>query len=240
MGEYHKSMGANKKKICRIQTKLHLYLVSCMRHIAFFLCVRNNRFYPVVLSSGFLLCSKLLKIFSVLCPVPSVAGPSTSLTTMSLLAKNTPSRSEMTKVQQQVKVNGASMTVLRREMQEIRVKQLEQQKQLQDQEQKLLEQTQVIAEQNTRLAELEHKLRELMDNSTAAMGEPRPSTAVPSTSSNATVASTVASTAVTGLISGSMAPPSLHRESEGEGGSSLKRRRSADLPRQSKRLRSKK
>ncbi|KAK5853500.1 hypothetical protein PBY51_014646 [Eleginops maclovinus] len=42
------------------------------------------------------------------------------LTPMSLLAKNTPSRSEMTKVQQQVKVNGASMTVLRREMQEIR------------------------------------------------------------------------------------------------------------------------
>uniref|UniRef100_A0A3Q3JCK1 F-box domain-containing protein n=1 Tax=Monopterus albus TaxID=43700 RepID=A0A3Q3JCK1_MONAL len=92
-----------------------------------------------------------------------VAGPSTSLTTMSLLAKNTPSRSEMTKVQKQVKGNG-----------EIRVKQLEQQKQLQDQEQKLLEQTQVIGEQNARLAELEHKLRELMDSSAAAMGGPRP------------------------------------------------------------------
>uniref|UniRef100_A0A3B3V687 F-box protein 28 n=1 Tax=Poecilia latipinna TaxID=48699 RepID=A0A3B3V687_9TELE len=94
-----------------------------------------------------------------------VAGPSTSLTTMSLLAKNTPSRSEMTKVQQQVKVNGASMTALRRELQEVRVKQLEQQKQLQDQEQKLLEQSQVMGEQNARLAELEHKLRELMDSS---------------------------------------------------------------------------
>ncbi|KAI7805926.1 F-box only protein 28 [Triplophysa rosa] len=97
-----------------------------------------------------------------------VAGPSTSLTTMSLLAKNTPSRSEMTKVQQQVKVNGASMVALRREMQEMRIKQLEQQKQLQDQEQKLLEQSQVIGEQSARLAELEHKLRELMDSTAAA------------------------------------------------------------------------
>lgn len=176
-----------------------------------------------------------------LCPFLSVAGPSTSLTTMSLLAKNTPSRSEMTKVQQQVKVNGASMTVLRREMQEIRVKQLEQQKQLQDQEQKLLEQTQVIAEQNARLAELEHKLRELMDSSAAAMGGPRPSTAVPSSSSSTTVSSTVASTSVTVLASGSMAAASLPRVPDGEGGSSLKRsRKSSDLPRQSKRLRSKK
>ncbi|XP_042288917.1 F-box only protein 28 [Thunnus albacares] len=170
-----------------------------------------------------------------------VAGPSTSLTTMSLLAKNTPSRSEMTKVQQQVKVNGASMTVLRREMQEIRVKQLEQQKQLQDQEQKLLEQTQVIGEQNARLAELEHKLRELMDSSSAAMGGPRPSTAVPSTSSTTAVSSTAASTSVSVLASGSMVAASLPREPEGEGGSSLKRsRKSSDLPRQSKRLRSKK
>ncbi|XP_034537998.1 F-box only protein 28 [Notolabrus celidotus] len=169
-----------------------------------------------------------------------VAGPSTSLTTMSLLAKNTPSRSEMTKVQQQVKVNGASMTVLRREMQEIRVKQLEQQKQLQDQEQKLLEQTQVIGEQNARLAELEHKLRELMDSSAAAMGGPRPSTAVPS-SSNVAVSSTVASTSGTVLAGGSGAAASLAREPESEGGSSLKRtRKSSDLPRQSKRLRSKK
>ncbi|AWP14494.1 putative F-box only protein 28-like [Scophthalmus maximus] len=168
-----------------------------------------------------------------------VAGPSTSLTTMSLLAKNTPSRSEMTKVQQQVKVNGASMTVLRREMQEIRVKQLEQQKQLQDQEQKLLEQTQVIGEQNARLAELEHKLRELMDSSAAAMGGARPSTAVPSTSSG--VSSTVASTSGTVLASGSAAAASIPAESEGQGGSTLKRtRKSQDLPRQSKRLRSKK
>ncbi|XP_037639322.1 F-box only protein 28 [Sebastes umbrosus] len=162
-----------------------------------------------------------------------VAGPSTSLTTMSLLAKNTPSRSEMTKVQQQVKVNGASMTVLRREMQEIRVKQLEQQKQLQDQEQKLLEQTQVIGEQNARLAELEHKLRELMDSS--AMGGPRTGTTAPSTSSAAAVSSTVAG------ASGTVVAASLSREPEGEGGSSLKRtRKSSDLPRQSKRLRSKK
>ncbi|XP_028676747.1 F-box only protein 28 [Erpetoichthys calabaricus] len=95
---------------------------------------------------------------------PPVPGPSTSLTTMSLLAKNTPSRSEMTKLQQQVKVNGASVTALRREISELRVKQLEQQKQLQDQEQKLLEQTQIIGEQNARLAELERKLRELMDS----------------------------------------------------------------------------
>lgn len=159
----------------------------------------------------------------------SVAGPSTSLTTMSLLAKNTPSRSEMTKVQQQVKVNGASMTVLRREMQELRVKQLEQQKQLQDQEQKLLEQTQVIAEQNARLAELEHKLRELMDSSTAAMGEARP-----------TASSSAASTSVSVFANGNMAACSLPRQAEGEGVSSFKRRKSLDLPRQSKRLRSKK
>lgn len=153
---------------------------------------------------------------------------------MSLLAKNTPSRSEMTKVQQQVKVNGASMTVLRREMQELRVKQLEQQKQLQDQEQKLLEQTQVIAEQNARLAELEHKLRELMDSSTAAMGEARPG------ASSSAMAPTIASTSVSVFANGSMAACSLPRQAEGEGVSALKRRRSSDLPRQSKRLRSKK
>uniref|UniRef100_A0AAQ4RX26 F-box protein 28 n=1 Tax=Gasterosteus aculeatus aculeatus TaxID=481459 RepID=A0AAQ4RX26_GASAC len=139
-----------------------------------------------------------------------VAGPSTSLTTMSLLAKNTPSRSEMTKVQQQ----------------EIRVKQLEQQKQLQDQEQKLLEQTQVIGEQNARLAELEHKLRELMDSSAAA---------APSTSS----AAAVSSSAVGGAAAAAL-PRGLEGEG-GEGGLLLKRsRKSADLPRQSKRLRSKK
>lgn len=166
--------------------------------------------------------------------VSSVAGPSTSLTTMSLLAKNTPSRSEMTKVQQQVKVNGASMTVLRREMQELRVKQLEQQKQLQDQEQKLLEQTQVIAEQNARLAELEHKLRELMDSSTAALGDARP------TASSTAVTPTITGTSVTVFAKGNMAACSLPRAAEGEGASTLKRRKSLDLPRQSKRLRSKK
>ncbi|XP_056147994.1 F-box only protein 28 [Lampris incognitus] len=175
-----------------------------------------------------------------------VAGPSTSLTTMSLLAKNTPSRSEMTKVQQQVKVNGASMTALRREMQEVRVKQLEQQKQLQDQEQKLLEQTQVIGEQNARLAELEHKLRELMDSSSANVGGvTRPSAPAPSTSSNvAIVSSAVASTSSTTLATSAVAAVAavcLATEPEDEGSMSLKRsRKSSDLPRHSKRLRSKK
>ncbi|MEQ2243997.1 F-box only protein 28 [Ilyodon furcidens] len=169
-----------------------------------------------------------------------VAGPSTSLTTMSLLAKNTPSRSEMTKVQQQVKVNGASMTVLRREMQEIRMKQLEQQKQLQDQEQKLLEQSQVIGEQNARLAELEHKLRELMDSSATAMGESRSSTAVSSASTAPAMSSAVASTSGSLLVSGSVAV-APQGEPEAENGLSLKRsRKSSDLPRQSKRLRSRK
>ncbi|KAJ4948794.1 hypothetical protein JOQ06_020317 [Pogonophryne albipinna] len=163
-----------------------------------------------------------------------VAGPSTSLTTMSLLAKNTPSRSEMTKVQQQVKVNGTSMTVLRREMTEIRVKQLEQQKQLQDQEQKLQEQTQVIGEQSARLAELEHKLRELMDSSAAAMGG-----VAPSTSSSAAVSSAAADTSAGGSASSSGS--SLSTGHEGDGGASLKRsRKSSERPRQSKRLRSKK
>ncbi|XP_066516402.1 F-box only protein 28 isoform X1 [Hoplias malabaricus] len=161
-----------------------------------------------------------------------VAGPSTSLTTMTLLAKNTPSRSEMTKVQQQVKVNGASMTALRREMQEVRVKQLEQQKQLQDQEQKLLEQTQVIGEQNARLAELEHKLRELMES---AVGAAAPSTSSSSPSSSSTVVAAVASTssAVGSTVSSG---PGM-----AEDGPSLKRpRKCLDLPRHSKRLRSKK
>lgn len=177
------------------------------------------------------------------CLFPSVAGPSTSLTTMSLLAKNTPSRSEMTKVQQQVKVNGASMTVLRREMQEIRVKQLEQQKQLQDQEQKLLEQTQVIAEQNARLAELEHKLRELMDSSAVSLGGARPATAVTATSSSAAVSSAAASTssALPPGGGGALAATALASEPENESEPSLKRtRKSSDTPRQSKRLRSKK
>ncbi|XP_059374165.1 F-box only protein 28 [Carassius carassius] len=133
-----------------------------------------------------------------------VAGPSSSLTTMSLLAKNTPSRSEMTKVQQQVKVNGASMTALRREMQEVRVKQLEQQKQLQDQEQKLLEQSQVMGEQNARLAELEHKLRELMDSAVASSSSSTPGAA------------------------------------EAQGLCLKRPRKCSDLPRHSKRLRSKK
>lgn len=152
---------------------------------------------------------------------------------MTLLAKNAPSRSEMTKVQQQVKVNGASMTALRREMQEVRVKQLEQQKQLQDQEQKLLEQTQVIGEQNARLAELEHKLRELMESAVGASAtRAMPSTTTSSSSSSGTVA--VASTSSVSL--GTTAPSIVE-----EGGVPLKRRRkNSDLPRHSKRLRSKK
>lgn len=151
---------------------------------------------------------------------------------MTLLAKNTPSRSEMTKVQQQVKVNGASMTALRREMQEVRVKQLEQQKQLQDQEQKLLEQTQVIGEQNARLAELEHKLRELMES---AVGPPTPSTSSTSSSSSA-VAAAVASTS-----SSDGGSPVGTSPGPADGSPSLKRpRKCLDLPRHSKRLRSKK
>ncbi|XP_029554180.1 F-box only protein 28 [Salmo trutta] len=158
-----------------------------------------------------------------------VAGPSTSLTTMSLLAKNTPSRSEMTKVQQQVKMNGASMTVLRRENQEVRVKQLEQQKQLQDQEHKLLEQTQVIGEQNARLAELEHKLRELMDSAVGGGASP------------AVAASTSAASSSTGSAGVTTATSAMVAVVETVGSPPLKRtRKSSDLPRQSKRLRSKK
>ncbi|XP_061646243.1 F-box only protein 28 [Phyllopteryx taeniolatus] len=168
-----------------------------------------------------------------------VAGPSSSLTTMSLLAKNAPSRSEMTKVQQQVKVNGASVTVLRREMQEIRVKQLEQQKQLQDQEQKLLEQTQVIGEQNARLAELEHKLRELMDSN--AMGGSTSRTPAPSSSNNDAVSSAASSLPTLGLPSERAEISSAARELVCEGETSLKRtRKNLDFLRKSKRLCSKK
>ncbi|XP_028902837.1 F-box only protein 28 [Ornithorhynchus anatinus] len=95
---------------------------------------------------------------------PPVPGPSAALTTMQLFSKQNPSRQEVTKLQQQVKTNGAAVTVLRREMSELRTKVQEQQKQLQDQDQKLLEQTQIIGEQNARLAELERKLREVMES----------------------------------------------------------------------------
>ncbi|XP_028845268.1 F-box only protein 28 [Denticeps clupeoides] len=166
-----------------------------------------------------------------------VAGPSTSLTTMSLLAKNTPSRSEMTKVQQQVKVNGASMTALRREMQEVRVKQLEQQKQLQDQEQKLLEQSQVIGEQNARLAELEHKLRELMESAVGGGAPARVPAAAPAPASSSTA--TVAGPGLSAAPAAGGGPAPGHAPDEI--GPSLKRtRKCLDLPRQSKRLRSKK
>ncbi|KAK9411985.1 F-box only protein 28 [Crotalus adamanteus] len=94
-------------------------------------------------------------------PVP---GPSAALTTMQLFSKQNPSRQEVTKLQQQIKTNGAGVTVLRREISELRTKVQEQQKQLQDQDQKLLEQTQIIGEQNVRLAELERKLREVMES----------------------------------------------------------------------------
>ncbi|XP_040307593.1 LOW QUALITY PROTEIN: F-box only protein 28 [Herpailurus yagouaroundi] len=95
---------------------------------------------------------------------PPVPGPSAALTTMQLFSKQNPSRQEVTKLQQQVKTNGAGVTVLRREVSELRTKVQEQQKQLQDQDQKLLEQTQIIGEQSARLAELEHKLREVMES----------------------------------------------------------------------------
>ncbi|XDA81524.1 hypothetical protein R6Z07F_011453 [Ovis aries] len=75
---------------------------------------------------------------------PPVPGPSAALTTMQLFSKQNPSRQEVTKLQQQVKTNGAGVTVLRREISELRTKVQEQQKQLQDQDQKLLEQTQII------------------------------------------------------------------------------------------------
>lgn len=165
----------------------------------------------------------------------SVAGPSSSLSTMTLLAKNAPSRSEMIKVQQQVKVNSASMTVLRREMQEVRVKQLEQQKQLQDQEQKLLEQTQVIGEQNARLAELEHKLRELMESAVGAST----TRAMPTASSTSATSSSGAAVAVASTSSVGLSTTAAIMV--GDGGISLKRRhKNSDLPRHSKRLRSKK
>ncbi|NXO01158.1 FBX28 protein, partial [Rhinopomastus cyanomelas] len=94
-------------------------------------------------------------------PVP---GPSTALTTMQLFSKQYPSRQEVTKLQQQVKVNGTAVTSLKREVSELRIKVQEQQKQLQEQDQKLLEQTQMIGEQNVRLSELERKLREVMES----------------------------------------------------------------------------
>nr|XP_049592002.1 F-box only protein 28 isoform X3 [Syngnathus scovelli] len=163
-----------------------------------------------------------------------VAGSSSSLSTMSLLAKNAPSRSELTKVQQQVKVNGASVTVLRREMQEIRVKQLEQQKQLQDQEQKLQEQTQVIGEQNARLAELEHKLRELVD-SNAALGGAKARASAASTS-NAAAAGACARPAVGSASDGARASSTTGELACG-GEPALKRtRKSCELLRKSKRL----
>ncbi|XP_030051825.1 F-box only protein 28 [Microcaecilia unicolor] len=95
---------------------------------------------------------------------PPVSGPSAALSSMQLFPKQGPTRQEVTKLQQQVKTNGANMTSLRREVTEFRTKVQEQQKQLQDQDQKLLEQTQIIGEQNARLAELERKLREVMES----------------------------------------------------------------------------
>ncbi|KFO34269.1 F-box only protein 28 [Fukomys damarensis] len=84
------------------------------------------------------------KEVDVLKPVRSSSSP-----------KQNASRQEVTKPQQQVKTNGAGVTVLSRETSE------EQQKQLQDQDQKLLDQAPVVGEQNMRLVELEHKLREV-------------------------------------------------------------------------------
>ncbi|XP_066034287.1 F-box only protein 28 isoform X1 [Chamaea fasciata] len=101
------------------------------------------------------------KVNSFLLKIP---GPSAALTTMQLFSKQSPSRQEVTKLQQQVKANGTGLTALKREISELRLKVQEQQKQLQDQDQKLLEQTQIIGEQNARLAELERKLREVMES----------------------------------------------------------------------------
>ncbi|XP_054942321.1 F-box only protein 28-like [Physeter macrocephalus] len=95
---------------------------------------------------------------------PPVPGPSAARTAMQLFSKQNPSRQEVTKLQQQIKTNGAGVTVLRREISELRTKELERQKQLQDQDQKLLEQTQIVGEQNAQLAELERKLREVMES----------------------------------------------------------------------------
>ncbi|XP_021247058.1 F-box only protein 28 [Numida meleagris] len=106
-------------------------------------------------------CTSSWKINPLLLKIP---GPSAALTTMQLFSKQNPSRQEVTKLQQQVKANGAGVTVLKREISELRAKVQEQQKQLQDQDQKLLEQTQIIGEQNARLAELERKLREVMES----------------------------------------------------------------------------
>ncbi|KAJ7409134.1 F-box only protein 28 [Pitangus sulphuratus] len=96
--------------------------------------------------------------------IGTAPGPSAALTTMQLFSKQSPSRQEVTKLQQQVKANGTGLTALKREISELRIKVQEQQKQLQDQDQKLLEQTQIIGEQNARLAELERKLREVMES----------------------------------------------------------------------------
>ncbi|XP_058658150.1 F-box only protein 28 isoform X2 [Ammospiza caudacuta] len=96
--------------------------------------------------------------------IGTAPGPSAALTTMQLFSKQSPSRQEVTKLQQQVKANGTGLTALKREISELRLKVQEQQKQLQDQDQKLLEQTQIIGEQNARLAELERKLREVMES----------------------------------------------------------------------------
>ncbi|XP_006009000.1 F-box only protein 28 [Latimeria chalumnae] len=110
---------------------------------------------------------------------PPVPGPSAALTTLQLFSKQNPSRQEVTKLQQQVKTNGACVTALRRDISELRTKMLEQQKQLQDQDQKLIEQTQIIGEQNARLAELEHKLCELMESAVEDAASPGSSHEIP-------------------------------------------------------------
>lgn len=98
---------------------------------------------------------------------------------MQLFSKQNPSRQEVTKLQQQIKTNGAGVTVLRREISELRTKVQEQQKQLQDQDQKLLEQTQIIGEQNARLAELERKLREVMESAVGSSSGSTPTEEAP-------------------------------------------------------------
>ncbi|TRY91600.1 hypothetical protein DNTS_021760 [Danionella cerebrum] len=119
-----------------------------------------------------------------------VAGPSSSLSTMSLLGKSCSSsplsRSELLKLQAQVKSSGGSVSALRREVAELKLKLQETQKQQQEHEQKLMEQTQVMGEQSARLGELERKIREMLDSTSVA------STSSTTASSSAAVSPTAA------------------------------------------------
>eukprot|EP00069_Balaena_mysticetus_P021057 bmy_13237T0 len=166
------SLARHADILAAVETRLSLLNMTFMKYVDSNLCC----FIPgKIINIGNIF--NVLSPFSTFCDVcwePEescflfkvyfVPGPSAALTTMQLFSKQNPSRQEVTKLQQQVKTNGAGVTVLRREISELRTKVQEQQKQLQDQDQKLLEQTQIIGEQNARLAELERKLREVMES----------------------------------------------------------------------------